>query len=510
VSLDVWQYNDGMQPPAEATFDNLEVWTYKVPIIRYVDAASASPTPPYTNWTTAASVIQDAVDAAAPGDIIVVTNGIYATGGRPVGTNVLVNRAAVHKPITLRSVNGPQFTVIEGHQVPGTTNGDSAIRCVYLADGASLSGFTLINGATRTNGDCFYDEIGGGVFCDSTNAQVMKCVIASNSAYGSGGGASGGTLSGCTLTANSATGPGGGAAGSMLDTCILTDNSASCGGGAWGSTLNNCALTGNTASLEGGGVWWGTLNDCTLTGNSASNDGGGVFGVIAAFLDCPVTLNNCIVYFNKAPLGANYSGVSTLDHCCTTPMPTNGLGNITNAPLFVDYTNGNLHLQSNSPCINAGNNAYASGPTDLESNPRVVRGTVDIGAYEYQGPGSIISYAWLQQYGLPTDGSADYADPDDDGMNNWQEWLCGTCPTNASSALRMLSAVPSHTTASVTVTWQSAASVSYFVERSTNLAASPPFSLLATNLSGQPGTTSFTDNNAASMSPLFYRVGVGN
>jgi hypothetical protein len=33
-------------------------------------------------------------------------------------------------------------------------------------------------------------------------------------------------------------------------------------------------------------------------------------------------------------------------------MPTNGVGNITNAPLFVDYTHGNLRLQSNSPCVN--------------------------------------------------------------------------------------------------------------------------------------------------------------
>jgi hypothetical protein len=500
-TLGLWQYTNGHQPPAQATYDNFEIRKYDAVFTRYVDVNSTNPTPPYTNWLTAAINIQDAVDVALAGDEVVVTDGIYATGGRAVGTNVLVNRVAVDKPLTLRSVIGPQSTVIQGYQLPVTTNGNGAIRCVYLANGVNLSGFTLTNGATRVVDEyhALGESGGGGVWSESPTAVVSNCVVVGNSAWSGGGGAHRGTLNNCTLTGNSGGYQGGGAYGGTLKNCWLAGNSARNGGGVIASTLNNCTLTGNSASKVGGGASGGSwLNNCTLTGNSADSGGGVYFA----------SLNNCIVYFNSAPNGPNYAADRiSLNYCCTTPMPTNGVGNITNEPLFVDYAGGNLRLQANSPCINAGFNAHAPGPTDLDGLPRIVRGTVDMGAYEYQGSGSLISYAWLQHYGLPTDGSADAMDPDADGHTTWEEWRCLTDPTNALSALRLLSAWP--TDSNVTVSWQSVAGVDYFLERSTNLWASPPFTLLAPNLPGQPDTTSFTDTNAAALAPLFYRVGVG-
>jgi hypothetical protein len=56
--------------------------------------------------------------------------------------------------------------------------------------------------------------------------------------------------------------------------------------------------------------------------------------------------------------------------------------------------------------------------------------------------------------------------------------------------------------------WQGVTGVSYFVERGTNLSALPPFALVATNLPGQGGTTSFTDTRVSGLDRLFYRVGV--
>jgi hypothetical protein len=581
--------------------------------VRYVDVNGTNSTPPYTNWSTAAVVIQDAVDVADPGDLVLVTNGLYQTGGR-AANGTLPNRVSVAVPLTLQSANGPLVTFIQGNPAGGALG----VRCAYLTNGALLSGFTLTSGSTHTS---FYDgadKLGGGAYCEA-GAVVSNCVFTGNSAYegggasdgtlidctlqgngaarggaaefstlnhcivsgnqameaggvafgvlndctlesnysarygaathmctlsnctllgnwadGAGGGASYGTLINCTLLGNGGS-HGGGAFDSYLTNCVLLTNSASAGGAVSFCGLDNCRLAGNTASLgggteygglnncvlvgnlasEGAGAWCGSLNNCLVTGNSADSLGGGGFG--CTLNNCTVvsnsatsggginggTANNCIVYYNSGSSNANFAD-ATLAFSCTTPAPASGSDNFDCEPLLVNLAGGDFRLQTNSPCINAGNNNYAPAVPDLDANPRVRGGTVDVGAYEFQSPASSISYAWLMSYGLAMDGSADLGDPDGDGLNNSQEWVANTHPTNSASNLRLLSLA--REPAGVSVTWTSVSNRVYLLEGTPGLGSSPAFSAVATNLAGAPGTTTYLDTNAPASGRLFYRV----
>lgn len=382
--------------------------------------------------------------------------------------------------------------------------------------GGGAFGGTLSNCTVIRN----YAQGGGGI----AQATAINSVITSNSASANGGGAYSGHLIGCTVSWNSVTNvngistSGGGTYNSTVTYCVLENNSsARLGGGAYEGTLTNSIVGGNTAS-QGGGVGLMTTANCIIIGNFATNSGGGAYA--ATLNNCTVVenssgaaggtsggiLNNCVVFYNSATNGSNYVS-GTFNFSCTAPLPSGGR-NITNDPALVNLNGGDFHLQSTSPCINSGNNAYVTVASDFDGNPRIVGGTVDIGAYEYQTPTSVISYAWLQQYGLPTDGSVDYADLDGTSFNVYQDWIAGLDPTNVASVLVMQTPQPSTNSTGITVTWLSVNNRTYYLQQATNLALQPAFSTIQSNIAGQAGTTSFTDTTATNGGPYFYRVGV--
>ncbi len=331
------------------------------PAVYYVAAWNPNPSRPYTSWATAATNIQDAIDAAMPEAVVLVTNGWYASGGRVTWDQFssTSNRVVLSKNLSVRSVNGPGFTIVSGGGV---------MNCAYLSNGTSLSGFTLTNGTYGVSAP------------QATNAAVSNCVMVGNSYQGAigyeatpGYSVPGLTIRKSIIKSNAS----GGASYATLNNCSVIGNN---GTGAWYCNANNCLLAGNSAS-SGGGAYLGTLNNCTIVSNSASYAGGGIWSTNGA-------INNCIIYYNTAASGSNWAGSgfragpAPQSYCCTVP-DSGGVGCITNEPLFIDWPGGNFRLQSNSPCINAGNNSYVAGSTDLDGNPRIINGTVDMGAYEF-------------------------------------------------------------------------------------------------------------------------------
>jgi len=117
-------------------------------------------------------------------------------------------------------------------------------------------------------------------------------------------------------------------------------------------------------------------------------------------------------------------------------------------------------------------------------------------------------HAWLASYGLPSDGSADFLDSDRDGLNNWQEYLAGTNPTNASSVFKITSG-QEISGAQFVVRWSSVSNRLYDLTHATNLASGAgAFVPLpnATNLPGTPPQNTWTDSASPAGTSGFYRL----
>lgn len=359
----------------------------------YYVALSGSHESPYTNWYTAATNIQAAIDVSQDGDVVLVTNGVYCTG--VVSNEFGWSRVAITNGITLQSVNGPTNTSIQGD------NSSSPARCVYINHtNAALLGFTLTNGYA-TNEPLGQYRGGGALIC---NLRLMSnCIVRSCHAVAGGGVAAlfDGpiTITDCTMKQNESSRGGGigifWGGHTVVQNCLIESNYSMYGGGMVVDNctgVRNCLVVNNHSYDYGGGVVVGNnagLSSCTVEGNTADNHGDGIY-----ISGNGAVVRNSIFFYNggeNLDAAAISSPNRQVEYCCSTPLTSSlfyARSCSTNAPDYVDQTGGNYTLSSNSLCIDRGiNETWMKGVAkDLYGEPRIMNRRVDLGAYEFVQP----------------------------------------------------------------------------------------------------------------------------
>jgi hypothetical protein len=280
---------------------------------------------------------------------------------------------ATAKTITLNAslpdLRGPTPISIVSPAAGVTIAGDDQFSLIYVDDNASAS----FSGLTIT---------GGGPGITNSGASFLtNCSIVGNSDDGYGGGISS-------------------EGGSMVLTGVtISGNQADFGGGIEGElsanlTLIDCTVANNTATFGGGidseGVL--TLLGSTVAGNSA-DAGGGIND------EGEMTAANSIIAGNTSDdietagtpvnsLGFNLVGETDGSAGWISTDLTGTVAKPLNPKLGPLANNGGptqtLLPQPGSPAINHGSNALvpAGLTTDQRGLPRIVGGTVDIGAVE--------------------------------------------------------------------------------------------------------------------------------
>ncbi|MCP4711552.1 MAG: hypothetical protein GY869_23280 [Planctomycetes bacterium] len=215
--------------------------------------------------------IQEGIDAAVDGDVVMVLDGVY----RGVGNRDIDFRG---KAITVSSEKGAenciidcQGTEIEPHRGFYFHNNER--------DDSVLDGLTITNGFQRK---------GGGISCNYSNPTIQNCIFTGNMASFGGGlyiRDSNLTLDNCMFSGNSTVNQGNNGGAGMY-------NSKS------SPIVTKCTFTGNSTYDRGGGMYnnlsESTVISCTFTGNSAGR-GGGMYND-----ESTPTVTNCIFWDNLA------------------------------------------------------------------------------------------------------------------------------------------------------------------------------------------------------------------
>lgn len=109
---------------------------------------------------------------------------------------------------------------------------------------------------------------------------------------------------------------------------------------------------------------------------------------------------------------------------------------------------------------------------------------------------------WEEEY-LGSTGSAPEDDDDEDGLDNYGEWIGGFDPGDSNSVFSA-GGEPAAEPGAYVLQWPSAADRYYSIYRATNLPG--PFVLLDDEIPATPPLNVYTDAPAAELDPLFYRL----
>jgi hypothetical protein len=307
-------------------------------------------------WTTAKRTVQAGLDAAAAGDEVWVTAGVYVEnitlkvgvalyGGFAGGETDLGQRDwAANESVLDGNQAGSVVTAPTGAgadtRIDGFTIRNGLVNANYAGGGISCKSAspTIANNRIHSNSAW----TGGGIFCGNASPVITNNRIENNRgpSYGGGiymaGASFSPVVSGCTIVGNIADGNGGGGiycgSSAVITNTVITGNEGYQGGGVYtaGASASpvfaNCTITGNSAG-SGGGVNCGsvvTIVNSVIAGNGAYTGGGIYFGDSSTL---PSTIvNNTIVGNNASQAGAIYYGGSVPGAISNTIIAFNSSG----------------------------------------------------------------------------------------------------------------------------------------------------------------------------------------
>jgi hypothetical protein len=255
------------------------------------------------------AVIQDAVDAAADGDLIKIAQGVYSD----LNTHgILVQVVYLNKPVTIRGGYTTEFDLYDPVAHPTTLDAQGQGRVFFITDNVAptIEGLRITGGdAAGLGGGLSNKDAGGGVYVINSQPVISQSWVFDNQAQ-SGGGVflwhSDATLDGNSVISNSAQFYGGGLclrnSDALLTGNTVTANTANDGGGLFlydsAATLDGNVVEANSAASYGGGLYLGSsdawLQENVITGNVADYSGG------LYLYTSDATLNGNIISANSA------------------------------------------------------------------------------------------------------------------------------------------------------------------------------------------------------------------